>query len=380
MELNKKKVLILHPFLHANGGAEYMLSVLANQIFPQADIFTFSYTPKILQELNIDEGRIISPLGKSLLGRLYKFFTPIYPSLIESYNFSEYEIIISNSYAYVHGLITSPEQLHISFVLTPMRALWIDYDYYISKIPVFSQISKSFLTSQRLWDQVASTRPDYLIAISNEVQARIKNFWGRESEVIYPPVDTRKFNSETKKESDYFVTVSRLVKHKRIDVIINAFNQTDFKLIIVGDGPEMGYLQRLARANKNIVFKGHTTEDEKINLLQNAKGFIFASEEDFGISVVEAMAAGTPILAYRKGGAVETVEESISGLFFKEQKPDALLTALKEFNNEINTKNFQPEKTKLQASKFTKEIFIKNVHNTVEKLHSDFVNNGPPIF
>jgi glycosyltransferase involved in cell wall biosynthesis len=380
MELNKKKVLILHPFLHANGGAEYMLSVLANQIFPEADIFTFSYTPAILQELNIDQKRIISPFGKSLLGRMYKFLTPFYPSLIESYNFSDYEFVISNSYAYVHGLITLPEQLHISFVLTPMRALWIDYEYYISKIPLLNQISKSFLAAQRLWDRVAATRPDYLVAISKEVQARVKNFWGRESVIIYPPVDTKKFNTEVKNESDYFVTVSRLVKHKRIDVIINAIKQTNHKLTVVGNGPEMGYLRRLAGGNKNIDFKGHVSETEKVKILQNAKGFIFASNEDFGISVVEAMAAGLPVLAYKKGGAAETVNESVTGLFFEEQTAESLLAVLEDFYNQINRSKFASEKIKLQADKFAQEKFTESVRSMIEKTYTEFKKNGPPIF
>lgn len=359
-----KKVLIIHPFLKYYGGAEYMLSQLLLE-FPDADVFTFAFDKKILEKVGATNRKVISPFGDGILSHFYREFSLIYPSLIETYNFSNYDKIITLSYAYVHGLITEPGQEHISFILTPMRALWINRPHYgFTQVPLIKDLVNGILANQRLWDRAAAHRPDRLIAISQEVQRRVQSYWGLSSEIIYPPVDIEIFKPQEKVDKkDYYVTHSRLVAHKKVDLIIEAFKQLEKTLYVIGDGRDKSKLRNLAGNSDHIKFFDFVNEEEKIRLIQEAKGYIFAADEDFGISPVEAIAAGTPVLAYKAGGAKETVVENISGKFFEEQSVASLVSSFIEFERKIIDGAFKPEDMYKSVEKFSKSVFAQALEN-----------------
>lgn len=375
----EKRVLILHPFLNYYGGAESQLQLVANHLYPQADLFTFSYNPKILEFMGIEEKRIISPFGKGLLSHLYRQMTPLYPSLVDTLSFEKYDLILSFSYAYVHGLVTPHTVPHISYIQTPMRLLWLqESDYYIyNKIPLVKQVYQTILTWQRIWDQQAAMRPDYLLANSLEVQKRIEVFWRRPSAVLHPPVDTSFYTPRgPQKKDDYFVTHGRLVRYKRVDILIQACLQAKQRLKIIGSGPEYNSLKKVAKGSSDIEFIGQATHEEKRALLQQAKGYLFAAYEDFGIAPVEALASGTPVLAFGKGGAVETLTPD-TGMFFKEQTSESVrgqLGHFEEFAAQVNQNILLK-----QASKFSKERFIEEYTRTVDERVDRFSKEGPPL-
>lgn len=362
---SNKNFLIAHPFLLSYGGAEYMLSVIANEILPTAKIFTIAYDKKVLQQVGISEDRIISPLKDGFLSKFRKELSIFYPSLIDTYNFSQFDAVISLSYAYVHGLIPGLDQNHYSFILTPMRALWLDTGrYWASKIPILSTFYNYLLTSQRLWDKTASFRPTKLFAISDEVKSRVKAFWGQESEVIYPPVDIDFYKPISKiQKQDYYITHARLVPHKRVDILIDACKKVNKKLVILGDGPELQKLKRLAADSSYIEFKGFVTDEQKREILQNAKAYLFAAYEDFGISMVESLAAGTPVIAYKRGGAAEIVQHKKNGIIFENQSSESLIAAIQQFE----TMQFDEQIIIESATKFSKQKFIHNFEEAINQ-------------
>jgi len=363
-----QRVLIIHPFLQTYGGAEYMLSVLANEVFPNVDIFTFAWERSVLQRVGLRQSRVRSPFGNSLPKAFVKVMSFLLPALVDSYIFKEYDLIISLSYGYVHGFITNPDQTHISFILTPMRKLWIDdKPRGFFSLPGIKSLYQDLILRQRQWDFVAAARPDMNIAISKEVSDRIEHFWRRSPEdIIYPPVDIDFY--KPKKEllrQDIYVTHARLVKHKNIDLIVKAFIKLQKALVVMGNGPELKFLKNLANGQKNIQFKGFVTDTEKKKILQTAKGYIFAGDEDFGIATVEAIAAGLPVLALRKGGSKEIVQENINGCFFDEQTVDSLIGGFITFENKINKGMFGLESLSQSIALFNKDIFIERVRDLV---------------
>jgi len=377
--LHKAKVLVLHPFLNFYGGAEYLLRVVVNEVVPQADIFTFSYRPAVLKEAEIDEKRIISPFGKSLLARAYRQMTPLYPSLMDTQAFDGYDVVLSFSYAYTHGLVTDNRTPHIAHIETPMRLLWLGASeyYWYDKVLLVRELYRSILAWQRVWDRQAATRPDYMLVNSKEVQQRVKAFWGRETEVVHPPVDTEYYRpAETVKKEDYFVTHSRLVEHKRIDVLIKTCTLAHKKLLVVGDGPSYKKLKRVANGSSDIVFTGYVSHSEKRDLAQKAKGFLFAADEDFGIAPVEALASGTPVLAYGNGGVLETITPDC-GMLVKEQTAEAFSHAIDEF--EAFAGQVSPKILFQQADRFSKKNFMQRYTESVEQKRLDFEQDGPPV-
>jgi len=358
------KILLFHPFLHSVGGAEYVLSVLANKVFHNADILAISGSEEVINILGIDSARVKFLLPQ-IINKVYRQLFFLYPALVESLDTSVYKLVVSTSYGYTHGLITSPDSYHICYMYTPQRALWSEYHSTIRQIknPAIRFVVENILNLQRYWDVVAAKRPDKVITISKEVQSRIKRFYGYDTSIIYPPVDVAKFlsgNNQIEK-GDYYITVSRLVKYKRIDLIVNAFKTLKKPLKIVGEGPEYTRLKQLVGGEcKNIEFTGYVSEDEKIGLLQGAKGFIFAAREDFGISVVEAQASGTPVLAYKGGGTLETVNEKV-GHFFKKQTENSLIRAFYEFEKSINNGFYRVDDLINNANRFSQDKFIKKM-------------------
>jgi glycosyltransferase involved in cell wall biosynthesis len=283
------------------------------------------------------------------------------PAAIGRLDLCNYEIVVSFSYAVAHGVRANHAARHISYTYTPMRYAWSDLNIdgtRARKDLLFDLAMKSF----RAWDRAAARRVHAFAAISHGVAERIRQAYQRESRVIYPPVETERF-SPNGRRGDYFVTLSRLVPHKRIDIVVEAFSRLGLPLKVIGEGPQRMALQK--RAAPNIEFLGFQSEEAVVRLLSGARGFVCAAEEDFGIAMVESQAAGCPVIAFRGGGALETVVEGVTGLFFEEQAAASLIEALKRFEDAEH--GFRPGDLVDNARRFSKARFTDSFQELIGK-------------
>jgi glycosyltransferase involved in cell wall biosynthesis len=274
-----------------------------------------------------------------------------------------YDVVLSDSSSYAKGILTGPETLHISYIHTPMRYAWDDCQKYAQDFGFPQAVKKlvPFLMNPiRLWDKVSADRVDLMLANSSFVAKRIRKYYGRDSIVIHPPVDTGRFSvAKPEDRKDYFLMVGRLIAYKRHDIAISAFNRLGIPLKIIGRGPEEGRLRKIA--GSNIEFLGRVSDEELPKYYGECRGFIFPQEEDFGIVAVEAMASGRPVIAYRGGDIEERVEEGVSGVFFDEQTPEAIIAAVRRFESV----SFDPEKIREKSLRFDKEIFKRKIREYV---------------
>ncbi|HKL17210.1 MAG TPA: glycosyltransferase [Patescibacteria group bacterium] len=358
------RVALVHDFLTQYGGAEKVLSAFS-EIWPKAPIYTLFYDKKEMRKAFSNKDIRVSPIQNlPFAKKKYRWYLPLMPSAVERFNLSHYDLVISDSSAYSKGVITRPSTTHISYIHSPTRYLWSDTYTYLESLSGVERLVKKFLppilTLLRQWDVSAAQRPDYLISNSNFVSKRIKNYYFREPEkVIYPPVEAK--NLKISKEiGDYFLIISRFRPYKRVDLAIKAFNKLKIPLKVVGTGNDKN-LKKIA--GPNIEFLGFVSEEKKAELLSKARAFIHPQKEDFGITAVESMASGRPVIAYKKGGALDTVVEGKTGLFFKEQTCQCLVKKVKEFEN----MKFDPEKIRKHALGFSKESFKKQIKEFVEK-------------
>ncbi|MFH1461025.1 MAG: glycosyltransferase, partial [Patescibacteria group bacterium] len=278
------------------------------------------------------------------------------------FDLSQYDLVLSDSSSYAKGVITSPKTLHICYCHTPIRYAWDDSHKYIEEFGYPGPIKKIipfFMNYIRLWDEQAAQRVDYFIANSNFVAKRIEKYYRRQAEVINPPVKASLFYIVSKPDP-YFLMVGRFLPYKRFDLAIKAFNQLGWPLKIIGDGPERKKLQAIAKSN--IEFIGLVSDDQLKDYYAHCRAFIFPQEEDFGITAVEAMAAGRPVIAYQGGGALEIIESGLTGLFFKEQTHDCLIEALKRFSSI----NFNPQLIRERALQFDQGIFKEKIRKFIE--------------
>jgi glycosyltransferase involved in cell wall biosynthesis len=279
------------------------------------------------------------------------------PLGVEKFDLSKYDLVVSDSASFAKGVIVRPKTRHICYCHTPTRYVWDDSHKYVREFsyPGFiKNLAPPLLSYLRLWDEAASARPDFYIANSFFVAQRIKKYYNRPAEVIYPPVKTNYFFI-SKKIDDYFLLVSRFLPYKKIDLAIEAFNRLGWPLKIIGDGPEGKQLKKIAKAN--IEFVGQVPEKKLKDYYVRCQALIFPQEEDFGIVAVEAMAAGRPVIAYEAGGALEIIKDGETGMFFKEQTADCLIAILKKFR----TENFSPETIREEALRFDKEVFKSKI-------------------
>ena len=381
-----KKALI-HDWYTVYGGAERCVESFTN-IWDDFDHFS------LIDDLS-DPHRELILKGKKTKNsfiqklpfwkKIYRTYLPLFPFAIEQFDLSDYELILSSSSSVAKGVLTKPSQLHIAYVYSPVRYAWDLYHQYLKESKLDSGvkglIAKYFLFKLRAWDFSTANRPDHYIAISHFVAKRIKKVYNKKALVIYPPVDTDSFTLTTE-TSDYYITCSRMVPYKKIDLIVEAFSKTNKKLIVIGDGPDFKKIKKLA--SSNVELKGYVEKDEMLDIIKRAKAFIFAAEEDFGIAPIEAQACGVPVIAYGKGGALETIigvssdenfdDKSVTGVFFKEQTSSSLLEAVNYF--EKNEASFDRKIIRKNAKRFSKDRFEKEFKETIETLYINWKENS----
>jgi len=301
----------------------------------------------------------------------YRNYLPLFPLAIEQFDLSGYDIVLSSSHAVAKGVLTHSNQLHIAYVHTPIRYAWDLYHQYLRESGLDrglkGMLAKYFLHKIRLWDASTANRVDHYVANSRYIARRIKKTYGKPSDVIYPPVDVDKFTLREAKE-EFYLTASRMVPYKKIDLIVEAFSQTDKKLLVIGDGPDMAKIK--SKAGKNVELLGFADDETMADLMGRAKAFVFAAEEDFGITPVEAQACGTPVICFGRGGARETVLDGKSGLYFMEQNAKELLAAVAKF--EQNYDKFEPVKIRENSLKFSRARFEAEIKSYVEKKYEEF--------
>lgn len=359
------KVALVYDRVNKIGGAERVLAAL-HEIYPEAPLYTAVYHPGNAPWAKGWEVRPSFVDHFPLASSTHELYPWLMPLAFESFEFTKFNVVITVTSAEAKGIITKPETLHLCYCLTPTRYLWIDSEIYQKSIPALLRpLSKPFFSYLRTWDKIASQRPDEIIAISKTVQTRIKAQYNRDSSLIYPPVAVDRFNTKRQKgkspmETDYFLVVSRLVPYKRVDLAIRACNRLRLPLVVVGKGLEARRLK--TQAGPTIKFVAELTEEQLVLYYQRCRALIFPQEEDFGIAVVEAQAAGKPVIAFKKGGATEIIRTGKTGIFFSRQTEDSLIQAIRRFEST----RFSESECKKNAQRFSKNEFIKSFSQKVE--------------
>jgi glycosyltransferase involved in cell wall biosynthesis len=368
------RVALVHDHLAQDGGAEKVLKVLC-EIFPEAPIYTLLYEPENASK-NFKDKKIETSIIQRLPGGVkhYKWYLPFMPMAVEFFDLTSYDLVISDASAFAKGVITSTETLHICYCHTPTRYLWSDTHSYINELnynKYFKKLISYMMSSLRTWDRQAADRVDSYIANSKFVARRISKYYKRESTVIYPPVDVDKF-SIADEVGDYYLIGGRLAPYKRVDIVVEAFKQTGQKLKVFGDGIDMDRLKKIAGDSANIEFVGRVDDEEKAKLYSKCLAFINPQEEDFGITAVEAMAAGRPVIAFNRGGACETVKSKVTGEFFYEQKTESLVRLLKNFD----PKSFNSKIIREHALTFSRDRFKQEMKSYIQHEYQKFAKNS----
>jgi len=381
-----RRVAIVHDWLTGMRGGERCLEVFC-ELFPQADLFALLYCPGTVSE-TIERMRIHTSFVQHLplARRFYRYYLPLFPSAVERFDLRGYDLILSSSHCVAKGAIRPPGTLHISYTYTPMRYAWDLYDVYFGDRvgPLRSFVLQRVMAYLRRWDLEASRRVDHFVAISSHVAERIRRHYGREASVIHPPVDVERFQV-SEEDGGYYLVVSAFVPYKRIDLAIQAFNRLRLPLKIVGWGPEEGRLRKLA--GPTVEFLGKRSDEELSHLYARCRALIFPGEEDFGIVPLEAQAAGRPVIAYGRGGVLETVVplnaqrsggprsltsnlEPPTGVFFYEQTAEALVQAIRIF--EANRHRFEPKHLRDHALQFDRALFKTRILRFIQERWEEF--------
>jgi len=354
------KVALVYDRLNKWGGAERVFLAL-HKLFPQAPLYTSVYDRKKARWASVFNVKtsFLQNFPFAIHHELYAILMPI---AFESFNFDEFDLVISVTSEAAKGIITKPQTKHICYCLTPTRYLWSGYDEYFKNL-LLKLISKPAIWYLKFWDKIAANRPDAFIAISKEVQRRIEKYYGKESTVVYPPADNIKHEASSSRyrKGDYFLIVSRLVSYKKIDLAVKAFNKLKLPLKIVGTGSEYGSLKKIA--GSTIEFLGNLTDKELVRYYSGCRALVFPGIEDFGLTILEAQSFGKPIIAFRGGGALETVIERKTGIFFSELNVESLIKAIEQLNNV----KIDPDDCIEQSQRFNFDNFKKQFMEEVLK-------------
>ena len=356
------KLAIVCSWLNQYGGAERVLEVV-HDMYPQAPVYTSLYAPAALPERYRTWDIRPSFLNRVPLAKRWpQLFLGWFPLAFESLDLRDYDVVFSLTSAFAHGVLTSAETRHVCYCLTPTRFIW-SYHSYIEREGVgrLARLALPPLIHRlRQWDRLAAERVDEFVAISRSVQRRIEKCYRRESSILYPPVRTDYFTTQEPPE-DYYLVVSRLVPYKRIDLAVRAFTALGLPLRIIGEGRDRAALQALA--GPNVQFLGYQPDDEVRRQMARCRAFIFPGEEDFGIAPLEATSAGRPVIAYAAGGALDTVAEGRTGLFFREPIPESLAEAL----SRLNPADYRPEALRAHVERFSVAAFQRQLGEMLER-------------
>ena len=360
-------VALVHDWLPVYAGAERVLEQMI-RLFPEAEIYSLIDFVSEDQRDFLDGKTVNTSFIQNLpfAESSYRYYLPLAPFAIEQFNLFDHDIVLSSSYAVAKGALTRSDQLHLSYVHSPIRYAWDLQFQYLQQRGLTSGLrgvlARMVLHYMRLFDSTTADRVDVFAANSKHVARRIWKTYRRKAHVIYPPVDTEKFQLQEDKEH-FYLAMSRLVEYKRMDLIVEAFSEMpDKELIVIGDGPQFDELQR--EAGPNVSLLGYQSDEAVQYYMQNARAFVFAAEEDFGIVPVEAQACGTPVIAYGKGGALETVIPEKTGLFFEQQSVGALRNAVEHFA--ANQDRFEPGRIRQHAEQFAPERFRQELSDFIE--------------
>ena len=356
------KVAIVHEWLSVVAGSEKVLAELVD-MFPDADLFAVVDFLDPSARGFIHDKSVNTSFIQALPGsrRWFRHYLPLMPLAVEQFDLSSYDLVISSSHAVAKGVITGPDQVHISYIHSPMRYVWDMQHEHLRESNIGRGLKgwlvRWVLHKLRTWDVRTAHGVDAMVANSEFIARRIKKIYGREAEVVYPPVDVDAFSLHADKE-DFYLAASRMVPYKRIDVIVESFaGMPDKELVVIGDGPCMRAVR--AKAAPNVKILGYQPFERLRHCMQRARAFVFAAEEDFGIAPVEAQACGTPVIAFGRGGALETVRgletEGPTGIFFDRQEPECLRQAVAAF--EANRHRFTPAACRANAESFSRVRF-----------------------
>ena len=373
------RVAIVHEWFTALAGSERVVEQMC-ALYPQADIYTVFADPKSVASADwLRSRRIFTSFIQGLprAAKSYRAYLPLMPLAVEQIDLSQYDVVISSSHAVAKGVLTGPDQLHISYVHSPIRYAWDLQHQYLRESGldrgVKGWLAKWLLHKIRLWDYRTAAGVDHFVGNSHFIARRIRKVYGRTADVIYPPVDVDGFTLCEEKE-DYYLCASRLVPYKKMDLIVEAFAaMPDKRLVVVGDGPDVDKIR--AKAGLNVELLGYLPTADLKRLMQRARAFVFAAEEDFGIAPVEAQACGTPVIAFGKGGALETVIDSpdvtqATGIWFKEQTVESLMVAVKRFEDLPVPIN--PLVCRRNAEMFSTQRFCQELDGLVQRRWAEF--------
>lgn len=365
------KVALVHDWLTNMGGAERVV-INFKEIFSESPIYTSLYNSEklddALRDINVKTSFLQNKKGAF---DNHQKYLPFMPMAFESFDFNEYDAVLSSSSCCAKGIVSNPDTMHVCYCHTPMRYAWEFYYEYRDNYkinPIKKAILKYLINYLRIWDHSSSARVDYFIANSANVAKRIWKHYRRDSVVIHPPVRSKLF-TVGEEDSDFFLIVSRLVPYKKVDLAIETFNELGLPLVIIGDGVEKNRLKSIAK--DNIKFLGRQPDSVIKEYYAKSRAFLFTGEEDFGITPLESQASGRPVIAYGMGGALETVVDGQTGVFFNEQTNKSLKEAVQRFNH----MNFDKQVIRKHAESFDEEIFKKKISSFMDESYRNFKNN-----